>query len=225
VKQFKYLGVMLHERRRYAECMEYRLVQAKRMVAMWMRRCSIWMLPIDVVSHQFKTCIMPALEYGVSIWGVGRTYGDIAAWEKIECFWRSIARTILGLPVRSPSEGVVGELGWHPFETRAGWQAAAFWTRVSEIDDRCLARKAMHVQRRLVQQDRVCWLRMLRDTLTQTPMGSKYWMKWYNDPCFRVKTVNERNERWEDSVREALEQRAESIHGERASQGRRQSME
>jgi hypothetical protein len=67
-EKFKYLGVMFHETRKYAISIEYRLSQAKRLIAAWIRRCRIWLFKPDVVINQFMTCILPALEYGVALW-------------------------------------------------------------------------------------------------------------------------------------------------------------
>ena len=67
VEKFKYLGVMFHEKRKYAISIEYRLSQAKRLIAAWVRRCRIWLFKPDVVVNQFMTCILPALEYGVAL--------------------------------------------------------------------------------------------------------------------------------------------------------------
>ena len=65
---------------------------------------------------------------------------------------------LLGMPIRAPDNAVAGELGWFPFEVRAGWQAVAFWTRITELPNNCLAKKAMHVQRSLLEQGHHCWL-------------------------------------------------------------------
>ena len=73
---------------------------------------------------------MPALEYGVGLWGVGcvskhmQKNGD--AWKGAEQFWRSVARYILHAPAATPIAAVTGDLEWLPFSTRAGFQAAQF---------------------------------------------------------------------------------------------------
>ena len=71
VDEFKYLGVYFHARTKETCCVAHRLSQARRLVAAWMRRCQIWCFKPDVVINQFKTCVMPALEYGVGVWGCG----------------------------------------------------------------------------------------------------------------------------------------------------------
>ena len=148
VNTFKYLGVMFSNacsKLRYTTAIEHRLMQSKRLVAAWMRRCAIWMFKPDVVVHQFKTCVMPALEYGVGLWGAGQYRSTI--WEKVESFWRFIARCILGVHQRSPNSGVYGELGWFPFQVRACKQASSMFTRITKLGNECLVRKAMYVQR------------------------------------------------------------------------------
>ena len=73
---------------------------------------------------------MPALEYGVGLWGAGG-YTSIA-WSKVEVFWKMAARTILKVPLRTPSEAILGDLGWHKFWVRGAWQAVSLWTRVTD---------------------------------------------------------------------------------------------
>ena len=72
---------------------------------------------------------MPALEYGVGLWGVGCVNND--TWNEIERFWLSVARFVLNAPVRTPIAAIQGDLNWMPYHIRAGYQAASFWSRVS----------------------------------------------------------------------------------------------
>jgi hypothetical protein len=197
VHEFKYLGVMFSSRRtKYNVCIEHRLAQSKRLVAAWMRRCHVWSFKPDTVISQFKTCIMPALEYGVGLWGVGMY--NSAAWSKIEVFWRSIARCILGVSMRTPNSAVYGDLGWHPFWTRAAWQATAMWTRITEMPSGSLTREAMCVQRDMYAHGKDCWLTKFHDTLCGTSfvhdngdanvcvIGRDKWDLWFRTPDFSL---------------------------------------
>ncbi len=65
-------------------------------------------------------------------------------------------------PLRTPIAAITGDLNWLPFRVRARHQAAKFWTRVSMMDDSCLVRKAMCIQRDLVNQCKPCWLSNFR---------------------------------------------------------------
>ena len=67
VHEFKYLGLLFHESGRKRFMIEHRLLQARRGLAMWRRRCSIWMLNGRVAERLFKMCVL--LEYGVALWG------------------------------------------------------------------------------------------------------------------------------------------------------------
>jgi hypothetical protein len=183
VEEFKYLGVMFHATQRCSAARQYRLQQGKRLVAAWLRTCDFWLFRPDMVINQFKTCVLPAMEYGVCLWGAGAY--QTHAWEQVEIFWRYIARTILGMPLRTPTAAVYGELGWSPFWVRAAWQATAFWTRVTCMPDDSLTRQAMHVQRSLVLSNKPCWLRMMKDTLCMTRVGLDYWTKWLATDNFR----------------------------------------
>ena len=64
-------------------------------------------------------------------------------WQKTERFWRKAARYILGAPTRTSNEAVLGEIGWSTLWTRAAWQAAALWTRITRMPECALVRKAM----------------------------------------------------------------------------------
>ena len=87
--EFKYLGLLYHEvveylhkpnnthypwpdgvslGRKYTCCIDHRIKQAKARLACWMRRCKVWLLPVDVAATMFSTCVMPALEYSVHAW-------------------------------------------------------------------------------------------------------------------------------------------------------------
>ena len=220
VSEFKYLGVLfsIHNTRgnsRYCASVDHRLKQAKRLVAAWMRRCEIWNFKPDFVINQFNTCVMPALEYGVASWGVGLYKSD--SWKRVETFWRYIARCILGVSQRAPTGGVCGDLGWYPFEVRAAWQATSMWTRITELPDTSLTRKAMYVQRHLLSKGKECWLKSFKSTLlSHSTCGNLMWDKWLNKPdfnieCSRVHTDNigmEVESRWETECLVSFRQHA-----------------
>ena len=132
----------------------------------------------------YKTCVMPAVEYGVGLWGAG-SYNS-AAWLRVEAFWRMAARTVLKLPLRTPSEALLGDLGWHKFSVRGAWQAVCLWTRVTRKNEYELARKAMHVQCDMFAKKNKCWLTTLYPTLTATDFGKDIWQQWWNAPSFSV---------------------------------------
>ena len=195
VHEFKYLGCIFYDDVMYtdkkvnsiASCRLYdaprkfRIKQARKSLATWIRRCKTWMLNTDLTITLFKTGAMPALEYGVGLWGVGCV--NTKSWEDVEVFWRSVARYILHAPVRTPSAAIMGDLGWLPFRIRAGHQAAKLWCRISKMDDVCLARKAMHVQRELVNKGKPCWLlnfRVMLASLNECTLDS-VWSGWISN--------------------------------------------
>ena len=92
---------------------------------------------------------------------------------------------------RSQFAPVWGDLNWLPFSIRAGYQAAQYWMRVSKLDDACLVRKAMCVQRDLVNNGRPCWLANLKTMLLSTKDThiKKLWNEWIaNDELSRFNT-------------------------------------
>ena len=170
VSQFKYLGIIFHEDvmctyhrvnniiqcKLYDAAIKFRVSQGRKCLATWLRRCNTWMLNTDLMLTLFKTGAMPALEYGVGMWGVGSVRNDV--WREVESFWLSVSRYILHAPIRTPISAIIGDLGWMPFNVRAGQQAVSFFTRISKMDDTCLVRKAMYVQRGLLGAKCPCWL-------------------------------------------------------------------
>ena len=225
VSEFKYLGLMFHDSRRAGATIEHRLKQAKRLVATWKRRCRIWLFKPDDILNQFMTCILPALEYGSCLWGAGKRRGEARVWEEFETFWRQIAKLILDLPIRAPTQGVFGELGWYPFWVRAGWQAAKYWTRAVEMKDDCIVKEALRCQWDVVEQGKECWLACLKQSLSKTSVGRECWDKWTGAMrsarrlgCKNYKVavdqmtgkVRVQEVRWEDDVHDALRVLAES---------------
>ena len=162
---------------------------------------------------------MPALEYGLGLWGAGRSFTS-GAWKQIEVFWRTAARTILKAPLRTPSEALLSDLGWSKFWTRGAWQAVCLWSRVTRMGEDELARKAMYMQREMLRQNKECWLSTLRSTLVATAAGQEMWDKWWISPNFSVLCVrtvlNEHGEpisvKWSDIMKETF-QRASCMGG------------
>ena len=186
VSESKYLGVIFHTSGKLNRMIAHRIEQGKRVLAAWKRRCQYWLFNGKMRIRLFKTCVLPAFEYSVNVWGSGLYKSNI--WKEVESYWRYIAKYIAGVPCRTPTLAVYGDLGWLPFYVRAADQAVKFWVRVTKLNDDCLVRKAMHVQRDLVKSKPscICWLSKLRDTLCQTVCGHRFWNEWFfNDMNFR----------------------------------------
>lgn len=67
---------------------------------------------------------------------------------------------------RATNEVVYGELAWCPFEVRAACKLlSSMWTRITEMPESSLTRKAMNVQRKLLGKDKKGWLKSLKSTL------------------------------------------------------------
>ena len=217
--EFKYLGLMFHESRRNGGMIEHRLRQARKLIAAWKRRCKIWLFKPKEIVNQFMTCVLPALEYGSCLWGAGQRRGESKLWKEFETFWRQIAKSILDVPVRAPTDGVLGELGWMPFWVRSRWLAVKYWTRVIELKDPSIMKEALHKQLELVECGRECWLSGIKKTLCMTSIGKDYWKKWTlgvregRDLKCITYTVSIKEDtgkiqiigkRWEDEIHEAL---------------------
>ena len=72
---------------------------------------------------------------------------------------------------------------------RAGWQAAALWTRISRMPADEIARKAMYVQRKLYGEGKDCWLGRLSTVLrgNGSNRAESYWHEWISKVGFRVR--------------------------------------
>ena len=180
VEEFKYLGITFHSTDHYSVTIQHRLTQGKRLLACWMRRCNVWMFKPDMVIHQFTTCVLPAIEYGVGVWYAGYSVCNKKVWESVEVFWRSIARSILGVSIFAPSGGIQGELEWYPFSVRAAWQAICTWTRITRMPNDMWTRKALCVQREMLRDGRKCWLTSICESLCSTSEGMNIWNSWWN---------------------------------------------
>ena len=132
---------------------------------------------------------MPALEYGVSIWGPGLIHAD--SLDRVEKFWISNARFILNAPLRTPNAAIQGDLGWMPFSIRAKWQAVCLLIRSTCSSQDSLLRKAMHVQRRLFRVDCACWLANVRVFMHLSgPVGKDFWTQWWSGNMFNMRTYD-----------------------------------
>ena len=118
------------------------------------------------------------MEYGSCRWGAGERRGDSKVWKEFEKFWTQIAKTILDVPVRAPSSGVLGELGWMPFWVRSRWLSVKHWTRIIEMKNSNIMKEALHKQLELVDCSRECWFVAIKKTLDMTSVGTEYWTKW-----------------------------------------------
>ena len=176
-----------------------------------MRRSQVWCMKPSMAVQQFKTCVMPALEYGVAIWGSSMYTSHV--WSQVEIFWRSVARCILGTSVRTPNASVYGELGWYPFWVRAAYQAVSFWTRATEMPNDSILKQAMFVQRDLVSKGKSCWLNSLKHTLcSRSICGEGLWNKWWSNisldiTCSRPEMANTKCTemvRWEEDCQKSF---------------------
>ena len=171
VEQFKYLGLVFHESGSWTQMILNRLHAAKSLIAIWRRRFCTWVFNSCIVQRLFTTCVMPALDYGVPLWGVG-PYSS-ADWKAVEAFWRASARTMVGVPKRTPTAAVFGDLGWYEYSVRAAYQSVKFLMRVIELSDSTLTRKALVVQQQMcnrAEQMRIStWMVRLKGTLLLGP--------------------------------------------------------
>lgn len=212
VNKFKYLGVMFHENvectctastvagmrvRKYSSAIAHRIQAGRGCLARWMRQCRTWIFQPNLVINLFKTWVMPAFEYGVGFWGVElvRSSSKDSTWKDVDEFWLRVARHVLHVPSKTPIAAIQGELGWYSFSLRAGWQLAELWSRTTRMHDTELLRKAMIIQRSLVQRGKPCWLGNFRGMMYSLgEQGTCIWAKWFEGsygeiPLFESRTT------------------------------------
>ena len=94
MEEIKYLGVIFHFTGSYIFALNYRISQAKRAFAIWWRKCISWHFQPYMKLLLFKIYVVPVLEYGVGVWGVGDRWGPMKnIWQRnVESFFRLAAR-------------------------------------------------------------------------------------------------------------------------------------
>ena len=97
----------------------------------------------------------------------------------MEACWRNAARTIVGVPQRTPTAAVLGDLGWYEYSRRTLFQVVKYLTRLIEMPHDALTRKALVVQQQLVsaaERDGVSsWMVRLKRSLCMWPTGETLW--------------------------------------------------
>ena len=210
VDTFCYLGVPVSSDGSHGAAMEHRVEMARRALAVWSRRCSSFMLRPDTASHLFKVCVLPVLEYGLPMWGLGDW--TCKQWNEVEGFLAKTARWILRAPPQAPMDAVYGDLGWRPIWVRALILASNYWTRVADLPLSALPRKALAVQRQLLAAGRPCWLSNVKRHMTGVPQAAGFWNDWWargDEPDFRAITTKVIGNKithipWAEDLREAF---------------------
>ena len=210
VESFCYLGVPGSNDGSHRVAMEHRVAMARRALGVWSRRCSSFMLRPDTASHLFKVCVLPVLEYGLPMWGVGDW--TCKQWSDLEGFVAQTARWILRAPPQAPMDAVYGDLGWRPVWVRALILASNYWTRVADLPLSSLPRKALALQRDLLAADHPCWLSNIRRHMTGVPQAAGFWHDWWAkgaEADFRAITTTVVGDKtihvpWAEDLREAF---------------------
>lgn len=192
---------------------KHRIELGKRLFACWYRRGVVWNLNSKIIEILFKLCVLPAFEYSNNIWGVGDFESNI--WKEVEKFWNSIARFIIGVPIRTPICAILGDLGWRPFKFRSFISACKFWTRAIEMNKCRLVYQALCVQRNMYLKNKTCWLSKLYKSLRMSEYGLKVFDNFisindFHGPCSRKekkkmdKKVIEYEIRWEKDIEKEI---------------------
>ena len=73
--------------------------------------------------------VRPTLEYAAEIWGGG-------PWEEADKLQREIGKLILGAPIRTTNEAVMGDLGWWELKARRDKAGLKLYKRLLMLGDK-----------------------------------------------------------------------------------------
>jgi len=95
------------------------------------------LLPASTCVRLWEVLVRPILEYAGEVWGEG-------PWEEAEKLQREIGRLILGVPTQTPTEMVMGDLGWWDLKARRDKARLKLLKKLSELDDEEYAKELVN---------------------------------------------------------------------------------
>jgi hypothetical protein len=163
VDSFKYLGIVFKWDGSLDMAMDRVVASARKAFFMFTRRCSSFMLGPSMCSNLYQTFIFSILSYGAELWGVACK----TRFTKLEQLQLLVGRSILGVPVKTSSAGVLGELGWKSVRCRALMRAVSYWKHICRLPDSRLVSAAAKVNCELAMRGKNCFLRSLNRALNE----------------------------------------------------------
>jgi hypothetical protein len=109
--------------------------------------------------YLFDTLITPSVLYG----------SELCAWSKhvdvLDQVARQFFKSVIGLPKSAQNTGVDLLLGRTPYTALAKIRALNLWLRINRKSDDSLAKKALTLQKQMMESGRQCWARDVKEEL------------------------------------------------------------
>ena len=140
VPTFKYLGIEIPANHRWHTCMERRLAAGKSKYCQFENDCShtdtkCWKIRCIL----FDAYVLQTILYGVEVWGGSIS---LSTWNDIEKLQKAFIRRHLGIKSTTPYVLMLLETGRRPIEIYAMVRVLRYVTRIHQMNDNRLPKKA-----------------------------------------------------------------------------------
>jgi len=166
VSYYKYLGLVLSCRNVWAKAVQNLANQGnKALNVLSIARKTIGYFHCSTHFKLFDSVILPILSYGSEIWG-------FQYYDEIERVHRKWCRRLLGVPMHSANEAVVGECGRHPVFVHTIKRCMCFWIRLLEMPPERIPRQAYIMLCNLDALGRHTWATSIKHLLFSYGFGN-----------------------------------------------------
>ena len=151
-----YLGITFHKNGSFKTGINSLTLKGKRAYYSWSKHFNIHNgTPINIILKLFDVLVKPILLYGSEIWGAYSKCLIDKNFEKyllkcdamFEIFFSSFCKSILGVSKSTSNLGAKAELGVFPLRLFIMQKLIVFYTRLSEMNDNTLVKKALQHQK------------------------------------------------------------------------------
>jgi hypothetical protein len=145
VTSYKYLGVHFSQSMSWATCVKHRVANGYKAFYSMIQKCktaslSTWKLK----KHLFNSLVMPAILYGVQVWGPTTSHSN---WSKVEAIQKLFLEMELGVKTQTPYALLLVEAGLLPLEVEALYLTLQYVMRVEALKDSRLPKQALQTSR------------------------------------------------------------------------------
>ena len=135
VKQYKYLGVILHEHVDFGVTAEVLAGAGARALGSILHKYKKMNgLGYYTYSKLYQSCVCPVLDYASEIWGY-------KGYDKIDRIQNRAIRAYLGVHSLAPNLSIQGDMGWTESCFRRKVNMGRYWNRLVRLSDDRLTKK------------------------------------------------------------------------------------
>lgn len=154
----------------------------------------------DTFFKIFDSKVQPTVLYSSEIWGLTRL-------DTIERVHIQACKRFLGVPIRTPSKMVYGELGRFPLFINSYIRCIKYWFRLLQMDHDRLPWQAYTMLVNMDENGKVCWVTHVREVLCR----SGFYFVWLQQGVgnvagfvrvFRQRLVDMFSQEWAQTVRD-----------------------